>query len=118
MSEKNHILLFQVNQDLKLKGIKNYCLDFLISERPDMLKVKPNEMLYIYYFGSQSNLFKVKVMSELDEHTYHQTNCRKPSEGFYESQFITKHLSDVSFQSEGSFYIHYLKVKILPHEKN
>ena len=118
MHPTNNILFQQFRQDLKLRGVKNYHLDFLVAESPNKLKISANEVVYVYYFGCHAEGFKVKCFSELSEHIYHPENCRKLTSDFFESHHITKHLSDISFQAEGSFFIHYLRIKLLPNEED
>ena len=118
MQLNQNILLQQFRQDLKLRGVKNYHLDFLVAENPSKIKVSANEMIYLYYFGVQSNGFKVNVSSELSGVIYHPENCRKLTSDFFESHHVTKHLSTISFQSEGAFFIHYLRIKLLPNEED
>ena len=119
MIGNDNIVLDMIQRDLKMRGINLYYIKSEVAENPKKIKVKPNEMVYIYYLGSlQKDIWTNNQAFEI--------NCRILSQdyqldqAFFESSKISKHLSDLNIESttEHTYHIHYLTIKLLADEKN
>ena len=133
MIGNDNIVLDMIQRDLKMRGINRYYIKSEVAENPKKIKVKPNEMVYVFYLGSlqkdiwtNNQEFEIKFISEVDTIKYNQNNCRILSQdyqldqAFFESSKISKHLSDLNIESstEHPYHIHYLTIKLLADEKN
>lgn len=133
MIGNDNIVLDMIQRDLKMKGIHRYFIKSVVAENPKKIKVRPNEMVYVFYLGSlqkdiwtNNQEFEIKLISEVSTIKYNQNNCRILSQdyqldqAFFESAMISKHLSDLTIESktEHPYHIHYLTIKLLADEKN
>lgn len=124
MNTNDAILIHTIQQDMKRKGIEDYEIQDHVVTNPSLIKVSPNEAVYIVYFSTviQWGDFDVKISSPTDSVQYRPFNT-KPYGGSsspyyydyyyfentsnYESSQISKHFGNIKIVNNNPYYLQY-----------